>query len=297
MIDEGIWAERKDLAAAFLEWSAYAYGGGVEGQGARKLLEARLAAADAVVQNQDNREHDIFDSDDYLQDHGGMIATIRSLRGGEEPKAWFGDSANPADPKVRSLAEYRDQMREIVRQGLVDIMLMSASTSEVLTIRERLFDNSHITPAARANDTTDIHLMAGGTYAAAPSRPFQSTTIDHIQAGKLDPTLGGPPLDLSNRGNLRRTVYARISRHRLDATLALFGRHHRLARRRFQPRPEALPLAMTANRSKTIAAFGAVYIFFVKPALDTTEEISDRAFDTSNQIRDKTGTRDLVLIA
>lgn len=90
--------------------------------------------------------------------------------------------------KVRSLAEYRDQMREIVRQGLVDIMLMSASTSEVLTIQERFFDHSSITPAARGNDTTDIHLMAGGTYASAPSRPFQSTTIDHIQAGKLDPT-------------------------------------------------------------------------------------------------------------
>jgi hypothetical protein len=90
--------------------------------------------------------------------------------------------------KVRSLAEYRDQMREITRQGLVDIMLMSASTSEVLTIQERLFDGTAVTPAARANDTTDIHLMAGGTYAAAPSRPFQSTTIDHIQAGRLDPT-------------------------------------------------------------------------------------------------------------
>src|SRR5256885_7761608 len=62
--------------------------------------------------------------------------------------------------KVRSLAEYRDQMREVVRQGLVDIMLMSSSTSEVLTIDERLFDSSAITPACRANDTTDIHVMA-----------------------------------------------------------------------------------------------------------------------------------------
>jgi hypothetical protein len=95
---------------------------------------------------------------------------------------------DPRSGKPRSLAEYRDQMREIVRQGLVDIMLMSASTSEVLTIRERLFDGSPITPAARANDTTDIHLPAGGTYASEPSRPFQSTTIDHIQAGKIDPT-------------------------------------------------------------------------------------------------------------
>jgi hypothetical protein len=100
--------------------------------------------------------------------------------------------------KIRSLAEYRDQMREITRQGLVDIMLMSASTSEQLTIRERLFDNSAVTPAARANDTTDIHLMAGGTYASAPSRPFQSTTIDHIQAGKLDPT----PSERSRGANL-----------------------------------------------------------------------------------------------
>jgi hypothetical protein len=90
--------------------------------------------------------------------------------------------------KIRSLAEYRDQMREIVRQGLVDIMLMSASTSEVLTIDERLFDNSAITPAARANDTTDIHLMTGGTYAGEPSRPFRTATIDQIQSGKIDPS-------------------------------------------------------------------------------------------------------------
>ncbi len=88
----------------------------------------------------------------------------------------------------RSLADYRDQMREVLKQGLVDILLMSASTNEVLTIDERLFDGTSVTPAARANDTTDIHLPAGGTYSAEPSRPFQTTTIDHIMAGKLDPT-------------------------------------------------------------------------------------------------------------
>src|SRR5688572_15646642 len=90
--------------------------------------------------------------------------------------------------KTRSLAEYREQMRQVVKQGLVDIMLMSASTSEVLTIHERLFDSSAVTPAARANDTTDIHLMAGSTYAADPSRPFRSATIEHIQHGKLNPS-------------------------------------------------------------------------------------------------------------
>jgi hypothetical protein len=92
--------------------------------------------------------------------------------------------------KTRSLAEYRDQMRQVVQQGLVDIMLMSASTSEVLTIQERLFDSSSITPAARANDTTDIHLMAGSTFPTDPSRPFRSATIEHIQHGKLNPAPG-----------------------------------------------------------------------------------------------------------
>src|SRR5438309_2023709 len=90
--------------------------------------------------------------------------------------------------KPRSLAEYRDQMRAVVRQGLVDIMLMSASTNEVLTIQERLFDNSHVTPAARANDTTDIHLMAGSSFATEPSRPFRTATIEQIQSGKVNAT-------------------------------------------------------------------------------------------------------------
>jgi hypothetical protein len=95
---------------------------------------------------------------------------------------------DPRSGKPRSLADYRDQMREITRQGLVDIMLMSCSTSEVLTIDERLFDDSPVTPAVRANDTTDIHLQTGGVYPKEPSRPFRSCTIDQIQSGKVDPT-------------------------------------------------------------------------------------------------------------
>lgn len=87
--------------------------------------------------------------------------------------------------KHRTLSQYRQQIRDIVQQGLVDIMLMSASTSDVLTIGEKLFAKSHITPAARANDTTDIHIVRGGTYAQVPSRPFSSASIDHIQCGKV----------------------------------------------------------------------------------------------------------------
>jgi len=86
--------------------------------------------------------------------------------------------------RFRSLAEYRELMRQNVRQGLVDIMLMSASTSEVLAINERLFDNSHVTPAARANDTTDIHMAMGSIYTSQPSQPFRTATIDHIMCGR-----------------------------------------------------------------------------------------------------------------
>jgi hypothetical protein len=87
----------------------------------------------------------------------------------------------------RTLAEYRQLIREIIAQGLVDIVLTSASSNEVLAINERLFDNSHITPAVRANDTTDIWLAHGtGRYGQQPSQPFRSATIDHIQCGKVE---------------------------------------------------------------------------------------------------------------
>jgi len=86
----------------------------------------------------------------------------------------------------RTLQEYRELIRQNVAQGLVDIMLMSASTSEVLTLGERLFDDSHITPAIRANDTTDIWLAAGGSYPAQPARPFRTATLDHAMCGKAE---------------------------------------------------------------------------------------------------------------
>jgi hypothetical protein len=88
----------------------------------------------------------------------------------------------------RSIAEFRDQIREIVARGLVDVMLMSASTSDLLARQERLFARSPVTPAVRMNDTTDIWLAAGsGTYPRQPALPFSTTTIRHAQWGRLDP--------------------------------------------------------------------------------------------------------------
>ena len=86
----------------------------------------------------------------------------------------------------KTLAEYRQQIRNVVQQGLIDIMLCSASNVEQLAINEGLFDNSHITPAARANDATDIWVIRGAEYIREPSRPFRTATIDHIKCGQID---------------------------------------------------------------------------------------------------------------
>jgi hypothetical protein len=94
--------------------------------------------------------------------------------------AWDGERERP-----RSLAEYRDQMREVARQKLVDILLMSASSHDVLGMEDRLFDSSPVTVAVRANDTTDIHLARGGCYPQAPSMPFRSATIEQLQCGRV----------------------------------------------------------------------------------------------------------------
>ena len=103
LIEQRNWRSDDDLAAVFIAWSGFSYSRRGYGVADEDAMRRRFAAIDVAVKNQDNREHDIFDSDDYLQEHGGMIATIRSLTG-RDPKAWFGDSANPARPVVRSLA-------------------------------------------------------------------------------------------------------------------------------------------------------------------------------------------------
>jgi hypothetical protein len=96
--------------------------------------------------------------------------------------------SHPGEVRYRTLAEFRDIIEQIVEQRLVDIMLMSAHTNEILTIQKRIFDNSSVTPAARANDTTDIHIVRGSRYPSDGSLPFRTATLDHIQCGHLDCT-------------------------------------------------------------------------------------------------------------
>ena len=104
VLERGSWRTDADLAEVYLQWSGFSYRRGAMGHAEPEAMRRRFAAIDIAVKNQDNREHDIFDSDDYLQDHGGMVAAVRALTG-RAPHAWFGDTANPAAPQVRALAE------------------------------------------------------------------------------------------------------------------------------------------------------------------------------------------------
>lgn len=110
------WRTDADLAEVYLAWSGFAYGKDRFGTPEPEAMRRRFGAIEVAVKNQDNREHDIFDSDDYLQDHGGMVAAVRSLSG-SEPKAWFGDTADPANPQIRSLAQ---EAARVVRSRVVN---------------------------------------------------------------------------------------------------------------------------------------------------------------------------------
>jgi len=93
---------------------------------------------------------------------------------------------NESEGCWKTLCQYREQIRAVIAQDIVDIMLLSASNLEHLGIREKLFQNSAITPAARANDTSDVWAVRGGKYPTEhPSRSFRTATLDHIKYGRL----------------------------------------------------------------------------------------------------------------
>ena len=104
LIDEKLWQDRSDFAEAFLVWSGHAYGENAEGIEARGALETRLAASDAVLHNQDNREHDILDSDDYYQFAGGLSAAVAHLSGRDVP-VYHNDHSLAERPVIRTLGE------------------------------------------------------------------------------------------------------------------------------------------------------------------------------------------------
>jgi len=116
LIDEKGWESEKDLAQAYVEWGGYAYGGGSEGTAEKGLFKRRLGNVQAVIHNQDNREHDLLDSDDYYQFEGGLTAAVR-VESGDQPNVYHNDHSRPERPVVRALD---DEIARIVRARVVN---------------------------------------------------------------------------------------------------------------------------------------------------------------------------------
>jgi len=116
LIDERGWETESDFARAYIAWGGYAYGAGVEGEAEHGLFEQRLGRVQAVVHNQDNREHDLLDSDDYYQFEGGLTATISHLSG-ERPEVYHNDHSRPESPRIRTLKE---EIARVVRARVVN---------------------------------------------------------------------------------------------------------------------------------------------------------------------------------
>ncbi len=123
LIDSGNWEERADLAEAFLAWSSWRYDSAGQGAAAevvpqadRKGLVDRLSAVQVVLHNQDNREHDLLDSDDYYQFQGGLSAAVELVRG-QRPNLWFGDHSRAERPRVHRLEKELDK---VIRSRLLN---------------------------------------------------------------------------------------------------------------------------------------------------------------------------------
>jgi cobaltochelatase CobN len=116
LIDERIWETKSDLAAAYVTWGAYTYGAKDTGTNSEQLFKTRLAAIEAVIHNQDNREHDLLDSDDYYQFEGGMSAAVETASG-TKPKVYHNDHSRPERPAIRTLEE---EISRVMRSRVVN---------------------------------------------------------------------------------------------------------------------------------------------------------------------------------
>lgn len=116
LIDERGWSSDADLAKAYIAWGGYAYGAGAEGAAQHGTFEKRLQSVETVIHNQDNREHDLLDSDDYYQFEGGLVAAVRHLSG-TQPTAYHADHSRPETPAIRTLEE---EIARVVRARVVN---------------------------------------------------------------------------------------------------------------------------------------------------------------------------------
>jgi cobaltochelatase CobN len=124
LIESQNWNDDQDLARAYINWSCYAYTSlsstqekkGLAGIAAPEAFQQRLQQMQIVLHNQDNREHDLLDSDDYYQFQGGLTVAARSLQG-KNPQIYFGDNSIPANPRIRQL---REEIARVYRSRVIN---------------------------------------------------------------------------------------------------------------------------------------------------------------------------------
>lgn len=195
-----------------------------------KSLETKLAEIKA---NPTSRAFILADAKDADMAFGVRSPGPRSYlaRRGERPARFSPEVWTREEFGYRNLPEFLDIIREVVQQGLVDIMLMSAYVNEILSIQEGFFRTSPVTPAARANDATDVWAARHGCYTREAAQPFRSATIDHIQCGKIECERGsGQEFPGANLGLYSVTFVNHLDQDR--DTLAVFKEFREEAERK-----------------------------------------------------------------
>jgi cobaltochelatase CobN len=195
LIDSGRWADRGELADAYLGSSAYAYAAEAAAVPARESLESRLAQVDAVLQNQDNREHDVLDSSDYYEFQGGLAVAVERLRG-RPATLYHGDHANPAAPRVRLLDE---ELARVLRSRVVNPKWIAAAqrhgykgAAEMAATAEYLFGYAATTALVHDYQfamLTDAYLLDAdnrrflGEFNPAALREITERMLEAMQRG------------------------------------------------------------------------------------------------------------------
>ncbi|MFC7493979.1 MULTISPECIES: cobaltochelatase subunit CobN [unclassified Nocardioides] len=122
VVESGTWRSDEDLAEVYTAWGGFAYGRDLDGAPAADDMRANYRRIKVAAKNVDTREHDIADSDDYFQYHGGMVATVRALTGAD-PRAYVGDSTSPDAVRTRTLQE---ETNRVFRARVVNPRWISA---------------------------------------------------------------------------------------------------------------------------------------------------------------------------
>jgi cobaltochelatase CobN len=215
LMDEKGGADRAELADAYLTWGGYAYGAHAEGLAGRDLLEKRLETVQAVVQNQDNREHDLLDSDDYYQFEGGMSAAIEHLSG-TRPMIYHNDHSRPEKPVIRSLEE---EIGRVVRGRAVNPKWIAGmmrhgykGAFEMAATVDYLFAFAATTGAVRSHHFEAIYqayvldeaVCAFLEDANMPAfRDLTARLADAIDRGYWEPRSNSARFELTDRATLK----------------------------------------------------------------------------------------------